>query len=128
MTPAPPATARGRGLGRAPAVRVFGGLSAFFAGVGFVVGTPGVWLLALVPVATAVTLAAITLIAGIRLGLDAAPVLAPAHAWLLRLVFVVAAGVAALLVAVTLAQPLSGWALDRLVVRREQALGRPAAP
>jgi len=113
---------------RAPAVGFLGGLGAFLAGVGFIVSTPGVWLLALVPVTTAVTLAAVTLFAGIRLGLDAAPVLAPAHAWLLRVVFVVAAGLAALLVAVTLAQPLSGWALDRLVVRREQALGRPPAP
>jgi CysZ protein len=113
---------------RAPRVGFFGGVGAFFAGVGFVVGTPGVWLLALVPVATAIALALVTLAVGTVLGLDAARALAPEHAWLLRVVFVVAAGLAALLVAVTLAQPLSGWALDRIVLRRELALGRQPPP
>src|SRR5271165_296472 len=108
MTPDPLAPAPS--LDRGPAVGFFGGLGAFLAGVGFVVATPGVWLLALVPVATALTLALVTLVAGIALGLDAARALAPDHAWLLQVVFVVAAGLAALLVAVTLAQPLSGWA------------------
>lgn len=112
-----------------PAVSVgfFGGFGAFVAGVGFVVTTPGVWLLALVPVATAMTLALVTLVGGTVLGLDAARALAPEHAWLLRVLFIVAAVLAALLVAVTFAQPLSGWALDRIALRREQALGRPHA-
>lgn len=106
------------------------GLRAFIGGVGFVVGTPRLWPLALVPVLTCLVL----FVAFGALGLWAAsqiPVTegwSAVGAWLLRLLASIVALLVAGVLGVSLAQPLSGWALDRLVRAQEQALGLPQHP
>lgn len=108
----------------------FAGAGAFFEGLGFVVGTPRAWPRAIVPMATAMLLVG---------GLGAGGVwaaMAYAHhalgegvgATLLGTVLAVAGLLLALLVGVSLAQPLSGWALDGLVREQDRALGLPPCP
>jgi CysZ protein len=111
-------------------VGFFTGAGAFFEGVGFVVGTPRTWPRAMVPMATALVLVG---------GLGAAGVLgatAYAHhalgdgfgAGLLGVLLAAAAIVLAVVIGVSLAQPLSGWALDGLVRDQDRSLGLPPAP
>ena len=108
----------------------FAGVGAFFEGVGFVVGTPRTWPRAMVPMGTALVLVG---------GLGAAGVLGAmsyAHgslgegvgASLLAVVLGAAAIVVAFVVGVSLAQPLSGWALEGLVRQQDRALGLAPAP
>jgi CysZ protein len=106
------------------------GVRAFFGGLGFVVARPGVWPLAWVPALTSVLLFA----ASATLGLWAVghiPVSdgwAAVGSWALRIVTGAVAIVLAAIVAMSLAQPLSGWALDRIVRRQENELGLPPHP
>jgi CysZ protein len=105
------------------------GIAAFFAGVGWVASTPRLWARALVPVATALVL----VVALSALGIYGA--LALAHrelgggigAGLASAVLAVGAVIVAVLVGVSLAQPLSGWALDGIVRAQERDLGLPPA-
>jgi CysZ protein len=106
------------------------GIAAFFAGAGWLLSTPRLWARALVPVATALVLI-------VALG---APGIAGARAFahgalgggigagLLGVLLAITALLLAIVVGVSLAQPLSGWALDAIVSAQERALGVELAP
>jgi CysZ protein len=106
-------------------VGVFRGVRAFIGGVGWVVSTPRVWLRATVPVATALLLISLLGWFGIR------EALAIAHralgqgtgADILAVLLSLAAVVLAIVIGVSLAQPLSGWALAGIVRMQERDLG-----
>ncbi len=108
------------------------GVSAFFGGVGFVVSRPAVWGWALIPTAVAtaifVGLGALAVWGGMTLAErmlwdpgDGA--WTTAGIWVLRAVFWLVGVVLSFLVAISLAQPLSGFALDAIARRQELALG-----
>jgi CysZ protein len=104
----------------------FAGAGAFFQGMAFVVSTPRIWPRALVPV-----LAALVLFAGLTaLGLSGAIALTRGASlqglWLVLLA--IPAVVLALVLALALAQPLSGWALDGIVRAQRRELGLPELP
>ena len=108
------------------------GVGAFFGGLGFIVGRPSMWGWALIP-----TLVATALFFGLgALAVWGGTILAdralwdPAGGgwtttgiWVLRVVFWIVGVVVSLLVALSLAQPLSGFALDAIARRQEIALG-----
>ncbi len=105
---------------------LLGGARAFAEGVRWVLTTPRVWLRALAPVATALVLIAALGGLGIRWAMTAAH-----HTFgtgmvaaSLGAVLAIAAVVLAIVVGVSLAQPLSGWALAGIVdaVRRDLGL------
>jgi CysZ protein len=94
------------------------GAGAFFQGMAFVVSTPRVWLRALVPMVTS-----LVLFAGlVALGLLGATALTHGVLVVLLAIPVV---ILSLLLALALAQPLSGWALDGIVREQRQELGLP---
>jgi CysZ protein len=106
------------------------GFSAVFAGIGFIC-RPANWGLALVPAIVALGL---MLLLGVGFGAAAsafASHLVPGGSiwyhvllhWITQLVLVVVALAFACLLAFSLAQPLSGFALDGLSRRQERALG-----
>lgn len=99
----------------------FAGAGAFFLGMAFVVSTPRVWLRALVPVVLAFILFG---------GLAAAGILAAAHAThgVLVVLLALPAVLLALVLALSLAQPLSGWALDGIVRAQRAEMGLPDLP
>ncbi len=108
-----------------------GGMGALFEAVGFVVTTPAVWPLAILPVIVALVLTVGCGALGLwgataladHLAAAASGGLAVAIAWVLR---VLLGGVALLLsvvVAMSLAQPLSGFALERIARAQEKRLG-----
>jgi CysZ protein len=107
------------------AMGFFRGASAFFGGVRWVVTTPRVWLRATIPITTAVVLITLCAVFGIR------GALALAHRALgqgmgadfLAVLFSLAALVLAIVIGVSLAQPLSGWALAGIVRMQERDLG-----
>lgn len=110
----------------------FDGVRAFFGGIGFIVTRPPVWGWALVPVVVAtalfVALVAVALWGGAALGEALLPAAggsgwAVAGHWLIRVVAWAAGIVAAFLIALSLAQPLSGFALDAIAREQELALG-----
>jgi uncharacterized protein involved in cysteine biosynthesis len=104
------------------------GLRAFFQGAGFVIGRPSLWPWAAVPV----VIASVLFVGAGALALSAADEVArrivASHdgsavaLWMLRVVFGIVGLVVAFLVSATLAQPLSGFALDRIARQQEQAL------
>jgi CysZ protein len=106
------------------------GVGAFFGGVGFIVGRPSIWGWAMIPVLVASTLFAATgglaVWGGTRLADDlfaADDGWQTVGRWALRIVFWLAGLAVAFLVSISLAQPLSGFALDRIVRRQEIVLG-----
>jgi CysZ protein len=108
------------------------GLSAFFSGCGFVLTTPAVWPLALVPVVVALGLTG--LLGGLAVHFISPWIrdLAGAQSVLLTQAAEVVAGViavaAAAAIGFSLAQPLSGPALSRIVRRADAAAGGAAWP
>lgn len=112
------------------------GLQAFFGGVGFVVRTPAVWPLALVPMVIAVVLTGALATAGIAwvpgwvAGIIGPPggTMGSVLGWLAQFAAAVLAVVLAFVIGFGLAQPLSGPVLERLVRRVEATLGAPAWP
>lgn len=99
----------------------FAGAGAFFQGMGFVVSTPRVWPRALVPM-----LAALVLFGGLTaLGIFGATVLTHGVFVVLLAIPVV---LLSLVLALALAQPLSGWALDGIVRAQRRELGLPELP
>jgi len=97
---------------------LFTGAAAFFQGMAFVVSTPRVWLRAIVPMATL-----LVLFAGlVTLGILGAAALTHGVLVVLLAVPVV---ILSLLLALALAQPLSGWALDGIVREQRQELALP---
>lgn len=117
-----------------PAPPTFGaGLRALFSGFGFILGTPGIWPLALVPVAAAALVTSLLGWGAISYVPDQVQHLVGARlGGVLSTVLQVLATVLALIVAailgLALAQPLSGPALERIVRHVEQSLGAPAWP
>ncbi|HLK39022.1 MAG TPA: EI24 domain-containing protein [Polyangiaceae bacterium] len=107
----------------------FQGIGAFFGGVGWVVRTPRVWGLALVPVVTALALIVVLAFEGVRGAFVLAHRMEGAVvAGVLAVLLVTTAVLLAVVLGVSLAQPLSGWALDRLVRAQERDLAlEPAA-
>jgi CysZ protein len=112
------------------------GLEAFVGGVGFVLTTPSVWAYALVP-------AVILLVLACGLGLlgvwaswrTATAVIGPGAGvwgqvggWLLTAGLALVGLLAALLLALCLAQPLSGFALEAIVRAQERALTGRVTP
>jgi CysZ protein len=118
------------------AVGFFAGVRALFGGVGFVVTTPSSWGWAMIPVAVGGLLfagaAALAFWGGDAL---AAHLLGSGDrgwstvgAWAIRILVWVVGGVLAFVLAMSLAQPLSGFALEALARKQELALGGRAWP
>ncbi|MGD0524772.1 MAG: EI24 domain-containing protein [Polyangiaceae bacterium] len=99
----------------------FTGAAAFFQGMAFIVSTPRLWLRALVPI-----LAALVLFGGFGALFIAGATLLTSGllVWLLA----VPAVLLALLLGLSLAQPLSGWALEGIVREQRRELGLPELP
>jgi CysZ protein len=109
---------------------IWDGVRAFFGGCGFIITTPRVWGYAMFPVLVALVLVTGLSALGIWGGIAAADALVESQsAWgsaariTLEIVFGIMAVLIALLVAFALSQPLSGFALDAIVRKQEQALG-----
>jgi CysZ protein len=114
---------------------LFDGFGAFFGGIGFVLATPSVWPFAAVPAGMAVLLGC-----GLTgLGFWGASRFSDAliadsgtfstlGQWLLTIVLGVALMVVSVLLALALAQPLSGWALEAISRRQERALTGRVGP
>jgi CysZ protein len=111
------------------ALGFFAGVRALFGGLGFVVTTPGVWPWAMVPVVVATALfggaAALAIWGGGEL---ATRILDPsqthvAWTWALKIVLWLVGIVIGFFIALTLAQPISGFALEAIARRQEVALG-----
>lgn len=110
----------------------FAGVRALFGGVGFVVSTPSAWGWAMIPALVATLLFGGATVLAIwggsalseRIVTDAA-----AHGWsmlgmwVLRILFWALGIVLAFVIAMSLAQPLSGFALDAVARKQELALG-----
>lgn len=102
-------------------------MRALFGGLGFVVTTPGVWPWAMVPVFVATVLfGGATALAIWGGGELTAHLVDPAHvvwSWALKIVLWLVGIVLGFFVALTLAQPISGFALEAIARRQEVALG-----
>jgi CysZ protein len=113
------------------------GLAAPWQGLGFVIGTPSVWGLSLVPIVVFLAILALASTLGI-MGVEhfVAPWLEGSRAstsWhfvvmLLRVLLWAVSVLVGLLVAIALAQPISGFALEALARRQGRALGAPELP
>lgn len=112
------------------------GMKALFGGFGFVMTTPAVWPLAMVPIAIALVLSGV--LGGIALDL-VPPLIAgwlgPSESaawgvltWIVQAAVTAAAVVGAFLISFGVAQTLAGPALEAIVRRRERALGLPERP
>jgi CysZ protein len=108
------------------------GVLALVRGVGFIVGRPSIWGLALVPTLIATVLfggfAALSIWGGSELAERA--LWDPGDGrwttvgiWALRLLLWLVGVILSFLLAISLAQPLSGFALDAIARRQELALG-----
>jgi CysZ protein len=110
----------------------FAGVRALFGGVGFVVSTPSAWGWAMIPALAAAVLfgggSALAIWAGSALserivGDVAAHGWAVLGMWTLRVLLWALGLVLAFVIAMSLAQPLSGFALDAVARKQERALG-----
>ncbi|MBX3229396.1 MAG: EI24 domain-containing protein [Labilithrix sp.] len=107
------------------------GLRAFFGGIGFVLFRPKMWGWAAIPIFVATLLFGATGALAIWGGASLADQVlsgatsgwAAAGLWGLRVLFWIVGLLLAFLLALTLAQPLSGFALDAIARRQELALG-----
>jgi len=137
-TPGLPPTALAPHPPPAPLARPgFGaGLGALFGGYRYLIGTPDIWGLALVPVAVALVLAVVFggLAIAVAPGLVAALIGAHEGAlWTALVVVLQVLGTAlalalALALSFALAKPISGPALERIVRRVEADMGAPGWP
>jgi CysZ protein len=117
-------------------VGFFGGMGALFEGLGFVVATPAVWPLAVVPVLVALVLVggcgALGIWGAIAFANHLVPggsgALAAIGSFVLKLLLGAVAVALGGVVAMALAQPLSGFALERIARLQEQRLGGRAWP
>lgn len=114
------------------ALGFFAGVRALFGGLGFVVTTPGTWPWATVPVVLAALLfggsTALAIWGGGEL---AARLVDPTHdvyRWALKIVLWIVGIVIGFLVSLSLAQPVSGFALEAIARKQERALGGPTWP
>jgi CysZ protein len=112
------------------------GSKALFQGWGFIAARPANWPLALVPVAVALLLFAGLGALGVWGASRASEAIVGANpgtwgaigGWVITVLLAVVGLVVALLAGMSLAQPISGVALEALSRRQEQALGVPAWP
>ena len=108
------------------------GAGALFGGVGFVLRTPTVWPLALIPVAVACTVTTLVATVSLRFLVPAIGGLFGPRWHFLAVIADVLVGALALLLAALagfgVAQPLSGPALNGIVRRAEADLGAPPRP
>jgi len=132
-----PPTVRRSTARRRVALGFFAGVRALFGGVGFVVSTPSAWGWALIPVFVATVLfggaGALAIWGGSELSqhLIGDPTAvdrlgdtwSAVGMWTLRILFWAVGLVVAFVVAISLAQPLSGFALDAIARKQEIALG-----
>jgi CysZ protein len=110
---------------------LFGGMGALFEAIGFVVSTPAIWPYAIVPVIVALVLVATCGALGIWGALlfvdhvvaGSTGTLALVGAWALKILLGTLALVLGAVVAMALAQPLSGFALERIARIQEKRLG-----
>jgi CysZ protein len=104
---------------------LFRGIAALVAGTVWLARTRRLWPLVLAPVVTAFAVILALGAVGVRAALGLAHQLLGrgAGAELLGVLFGLGAVLLAILVGVTLAQPLSGWALDAIVRAQDKALG-----
>lgn len=113
------------------ALGFFAGVRALFGGLWFVVSTPSVWGWALVPIVIATALFGALGTGGVLAGSalaarimgDAASTWSTVGLWALRILFWALGILIAFVVAMSLAQPASGFALEALARRQEQRLG-----
>jgi CysZ protein len=113
------------------ALSFFAGVRALFGGLGFVVTTPAAWGWALIPVLVATLLfggaGALAIWGGSELSQhllsDASGTWSAVGSWALRILFWAVGLIVAFVVAMSLAQPLSGFALDAIARKQEIALG-----
>lgn len=125
-----------RKKGRPAALGVGAGLDAFISGIGFVVGTPSVWLYAAVPATILLFLACGGCVGGAVGAWETAFHIVGQEAgtwgqvggWLLTVLLAILFILLGLLAALALAQPLSGFALDAIVHAQEKALTGRASP
>lgn len=116
---------------RRVALGFFSGVRALFGGLWFVMSHPSVWGWAMIPVAVATLLLGGLGAGGVWAGSaladhilgDATGTWGAVGLWALRLVFWALGLIIAFVVAISLAQPLSGFALEALARRQEVALG-----
>lgn len=120
----------------------FSGVRAVLGGLGFIVTTPSAWGWAMIPVIVATLLfggaSALTIWGGSELALRiiSDPAAAAGAAtwgstlgvWILKLLFWTVGIILAFFVSMSLAQPLSGFALDAIARKQELALGGRAWP
>ena len=109
----------------------FGGARAFFHGLGYIVTTPSTWRYAIIPMLVAMVLlggfgalgvwGAIAL-THVILG-SASGALATVGAWVLEVVLGAVSLLVAAVIALSLAQPISGFALEAIAVAQEKSLG-----
>lgn len=114
------------------ALSFFAGVRAVFGGLGFVVSTPSAWGWASIPVFVATLLFCGTGGLAIWLGADLAHRLlwdpgdgtgTVVAIWALRVLFWAVGLVIAFVIAMSLAQPISGFALERIARKQEVELG-----
>ncbi len=110
---------------------LFGGMGALFEGVGFLVTTPAVWGYALIPMVVALILVGgcaglgiwgATALTNHVVGVPSGT-LAMIGAWTLRVLLGAVAFLVSVVVAMSLAQPLSGFALEKIARAQEKRLG-----
>jgi CysZ protein len=112
-------------------IGLFGGMGALFESIGFVVTTPAVWPYAIVPVIVGFVLVGGCAALGIwgaiafadHLLVGSTGALAAIGAWLLKIFLGALAVLLGAVVAMALAQPLSGFALERIARIQEKRLG-----
>jgi CysZ protein len=122
-----PANDGGRG-----SIGALGGVRAFVGGIGFVLGTPSVWGWSLVPAGFMALFSLATCGLSWWGSWEAARALvgdANAGTWAVAILLGVFGAMLAVLVALTLAQPCAGFALEAICRAQERALvGRASAP
>src|SRR5262245_30632767 len=118
-----------RGGGRSAGV--LGGLRAFYGGIGFVITTPAIWGWSLVP------LGFMAFISFALCGLSSWGAWEASNAlagetnfgtWTLTILFGLLGATLAVLIALTLAQPCSGFALEAICRAQERAMIGRASP
>lgn len=113
------------------ALGFYSGVRAVFGGLGFIVTTPSTWGWSLIPMTIATALfggtSAVGIWGGSELALrivgDPSSTWGAAGMWALRVLFWAVGLVIAFFVAMSLAQPLSGFALDAIARKQELARG-----
>lgn len=109
------------------ALGFFAGVRALLGGVGFVVGRPAIWPWAAVPVLAATLLlvaaGALAIWGGGEIAARIASPDHPVYGWALEIILWIVGLIVGFFVALSLAQPVSGFALEAIARRQERALG-----